>query len=290
MSSVTSGRPGERSLPVRAGIGLRSAHLGAFATGRPDVAFLEVHTENYFHPGGREPQLLDRLRADYPVSLHGVGLALGSVGPLDRAHVARVAAAVHRFEPSAVSEHACWGHVDGEHFNDLLPLPFTEEAVHHLAARVRQLQDVLGRRILIENVSQYLRFRHSTLDEGEFLAALVEESGCGLLLDVNNLYVNSVNVGFDPLATIARLPVAAVEELHLAGHVRNDIEGQPLLIDDHGSQVSAPVWSLYSQALERFGPVPTLIEWDTNVPPLDVLLSEAARANGILEVSHARAA
>jgi hypothetical protein len=180
--------------------------------------------------------------------------------------------------------------VDGEHFNDLLPLPFTEEAVHHLAARVRELQDVLGRRILIENVSQYLRFRHSTLDEGEFLAALVEESGCGLLLDVNNLYVNSVNVGFDPLATIARLPVAAVEELHLAGHVRKDIEGQPLLIDDHGSQVSAPVWSLYSQALERFGPVPTLIEWDTNVPPLDVLLSEVARANGILEVSHARAA
>jgi uncharacterized protein (UPF0276 family) len=290
MSAVTFGHPGKQPLPVRAGIGLRSAHLGAFAAGRPDVAFLEVHTENYFHAGGREPQMLERLRADYPLSLHGVGLALGSVDRLDHAHVRRVADAIRRFEPAVVSEHACWGRVDGEHFNDLLPLPFTEEAVCHLAARLRELQDALGRRILVENVSQYLRYRHSTLTEGEFLAAVVEESGCGLLLDVNNLYVNSVNVGLDPLATINRLPVAAVQELHLAGHLRKDIDGRTLLIDDHGSRVSEPVWSLYAQTLERFGAVPTLIEWDTDVPPLTVLLEEAARADAMLEVSHACAA
>jgi uncharacterized protein (UPF0276 family) len=290
MCPVTSDRTGEQTLPARAGIGLRSAHLGAFAAGRPDVAFLEVHTENYFHDGGREPGMLDRLRADYPISLHGVGLALGSIEPLDRTHVARVAAAVRRFEPAAVSEHACWGHVDGVHFNDLLPLPFTDEAVLHLAARVRELQDALGRRILVENVSQYLRFRHSTLTEGEFLAALVDESGCGLLLDVNNLYVNSVNVGADPLVAIERIPATAVGEIHLAGHLRKDIDGHTLLIDDHGSRVSEAVWALYARALERCGPVATLIEWDTDVPPLEVLLAEAGRADSMLRVCHARAA
>jgi uncharacterized protein (UPF0276 family) len=290
MSSVTFGRPGEGLLPARAGIGLRSTCFGDFAAGRPDVAFIEVHTENYFHDGGREPRLLDRLRADYPLSLHGVGLALGSVDPLDPAHVARVVAAVRRFEPAVVSEHACWGRVDGEHFNDLLPLPFTDEAVRLLAARVRELQDALGRQVLIENVSQYLRFNHSTLSEGEFLAALAEESGCGLLLDVNNLYVNSINVGFDPLDTIGRLPVAAVGEIHLAGHLRKEIDGRRLLIDDHGSCVCEEVWTLYARALARFGGVPTLIEWDTNVPPLAVLLAEAARADSMLEAGRAHAA
>lgn len=290
MPDATPGRARQEPLPAAAGIGLRAAHFDAFSTGRPDVAFLEVHTENFFHDGGREPRLLDRLRQDYPLSLHGVGLALGSVGPLDRTHLRRIAAAVRRFEPAQVSEHACWGHVDGEHFNDLLPLPFTVEALRHLAARVRDLQDALGRRVLIENVSQYLRFRHSTLAEGEFLAALVAESGCGLLLDVNNLYVNSVNVGFDPLATIEALPVEAVGEVHLAGHLRKDIDGHVLLIDDHGSRVPEPVWALYVRVLERFGPVPTLIEWDTNVPALDVLLAEAATADAMLRVTRARAA
>ena len=287
---MTSGRPRATSLPARAGIGLRSAHLEAFVAGRPDVAFLEVHTENYFHDGGREPRALDRLRETYPLSLHGVGLGLGSVAALDQAHLRRVDRAVRRFEPAAVSEHACWGHVDGEHFNDLLPLPFTDEAVRHLASRVRELQDALGRRVLVENVSQYLSFRHSALSEGEFLAAVVAESGCGLLLDVNNLYVNSINVGFDPLATIERLPVDAVGEVHLAGHLRKDVDGHALLIDDHGSRVADPVWALYATALQKFGPVPTLIEWDTNVPALEVLLAEAARADAMLEACHACAA
>lgn len=290
MTPVASGRSRARSLPARAGIGLRSPHLDAFAAGRPDVAFLEVHTENYFHAGGREPRLLDRLREDYPLSLHGVGLALGSVADPDGPHVRRVAEAVRRFEPAVVSEHACWGRVEGEHFNDLLPLPFTAEAVHHLAARVREIQDALGRQILVENVSQYLRFRHSTLAEGEFLAAVVAESGCGLLLDVNNLYVNSVNVGFDPVATLDHIPAHAVHEVHLAGHLRKEIDGRALLIDDHGSGVPDPVWALYEEALRRTGPVPTLIEWDTNVPEFDVLLAEAARADSMLQVAHARAA
>lgn len=286
MSCATFGRAGESPLPARAGIGLRSAHFEAFAAGRPDVAFLEVHTENYFHDGGREAGLLDRLRRDYPVSLHGVGLALGSVEPLDRAHVARVAAAVRRFEPAEVSEHACWGRVDGLHFNDLLPLPFTGEAVLHLAARVRELQDALGRRILVENVSQYLKFRHSTLSEGAFLEAVAAESGCGVLLDVNNLYVNSVNVGFDPVATIDAIPVGTVGEIHLAGHQRRDIDGRPLLLDDHGSRVCEAVWALYDYALERFGPVPTLIEWDTNVPSFETLLAEAQRADAVMGRRH----
>lgn len=290
MAEPMSGRACHRPLPARAGIGLRSAHFDAFAAGRPDVAFLEVHTENYFHAGGREPELLDRLRGHYPLSLHGVGLSLGSATPLDRGHLRRVAAAVRRFEPVVVSEHASWGRVDGEHFNDLLPLPFTEEAVRHLATRVRELQDTLGRRVLIENVSQYLRFRHSTLAEGEFLAAVIAESGCGLLLDVNNLYVNAVNVGLDPLETIERLPAAAVGEVHLAGHLRREIDGRPLLIDDHGSRVPPPVWELYGTVLRKCGPVPTLIEWDTDVPALDVLLAEAAQADRLLEASRARAA
>jgi uncharacterized protein (UPF0276 family) len=290
MPVATPGRTRAGSLPVAAGVGLRMAHYAAFLAGRPDVAFLEVHAENFFHDGGREPRLLDGLREEYPLSLHGVGLALGSSGPLDRSHLRRVAAAVRRYAPAAVSEHACWGHVDGEHFNDLLPLPFTVEAVRHLAARVCELQDALGRQVLIENVSQYLRFRHSTLTEGEFLAAVVAESGCALLLDVNNLYVNSVNVGFDPLATIDALPADAVGEIHLAGHLRKDVDGSVMLIDDHGSRVPEPVWALYACVLERFGAVPTLIEWDTNVPALEVLLAEAATADAMLRVTHARAA
>ncbi len=288
--AATPDRAVRPALPARAGIGLRSAHHERFAVERPGVAFLEAHTENFFHDGGREPSLLERLRADYPLSLHGVGLALGSVDPLDREHVRRVAAAVRRFEPAAISEHACWGRFDGEHFNDLLPLPFTGEAVTHLATRIRELQDVLGRRILVENVSQYLRFEHSTLDEGEFLAALVAESGCGLLLDVNNLYVNAVNVGSDPLATLRRLPAAAVGELHLAGHLRKVVDGREFLVDDHGSRVAEPVWDLYERVLDVLGPVPTLIEWDTDVPALEVLVDEAARADRHLESVHARAA
>lgn len=285
----TSRVPGA-PIPARAGIGLRSPHHDHAAAGLIDVAWLEVHTENYFHAGGPAVRALERVRARYPLSLHGVGLGLGSADPIDRGHLELVRDAVRRYEPGLVSEHACWGHVDGEHFNDLLPLPYTEEAVEHLAARVREVQDFLGRQILVENLSAYVGFASSQLSEGEFLAAVVERSGCGLLLDVNNAYVNASNLGLDLDAFFAALPPHAIQEIHLAGHARRRVGTRELLIDDHGSAVCDEVWALYEDALRRFGPVPTLIEWDNDVPPLETLLAEAARADRRLQRRHAAAA
>jgi len=285
-SSLLPNRP----IPARAGIGLRSAHHESIVRTRPDVGWIEAHTENYFHDGGPGVRALERARAFYPLSLHGVGLGLGSADPLDRGHLERVRSAVRRFEPALVSEHACWGHVDGEHFNDLLPLPYTEEAVEHLAARIREVQDYIGRQLLIENLSAYVAFAASQLDEGEFLAAVVERSGCGLLLDVNNAYVNARNLGLDLESFFAALPRAAVQEIHLAGHSRRRLGQHEILVDDHGSAVCEEVWSLYGQALRYFGPVPTLIEWDNDVPALEVLVAEAHRADGILREFHAAAA
>jgi uncharacterized protein len=270
-------------VPAGAGIGLRSAHHESLVRERPAVGWIEVHTENYFHDGGPHLAALERARELYPLSLHGVGMGLGSVEPLDRAHVARVARAIARFEPALVSEHACWGSHGGVHFNDLLPLPYTDEAVVHLADRVAQVQDLLGRQILVENLSCYLSYSSSRLTEWEFLAAVVERSGCGLLLDVNNAYVNSVNVGLDARAFIDGLPVGAVQEIHLAGHTRRQVGDRTILLDDHGSRVPEHVWSLYEYAIRRFGTVPTLIEWDTNLPELSVLADEAARAQARME-------
>jgi uncharacterized protein (UPF0276 family) len=273
-------------IPARAGIGLRSIHHAALVAGRPPIGWIEAHTENYFHAGGAAGRALERARANYPLSLHGVGLALGSADGVDRGHLERVRDAVRRFEPALVSEHACWGHAGGEHFNDLLPLPYTDEAVALLARQVRETQDFLGRQILIENVSAYVSFAHSHLSEWEFLDAVVAESGCGLLLDVNNVYVSARNLGLDSHAFIAGLPVAAVREIHLAGHThRGDV-----LIDDHGSAVCDDVWNLYARALRRFGRVPTLIEWDTDIPLLATLVAEAQRADAVLGEVHGLAA
>jgi hypothetical protein len=271
------------AIPARAGIGLRSQHHTSILTASPAPAWIEAHTENYFHDGGPAVRALERARSLYPLSLHGVGLGLGSADPLDRAHLERVRKAVQRFEPALVSEHACWGQADGEHFNDLLPLPHTEEAAAHLAARIREVQDVLGRQILIENLSAYVSFADAPLLEGEFLAAVVELSGCGLLLDVNNAYVNAANLGLDLEQFFAALPVHAVQEIHLAGHSRRRVGARDILLDDHGSAVCDDVWKLYRQVLHQFGPVPTLIEWDTDVPELTTLLAEAARADAELE-------
>jgi uncharacterized protein (UPF0276 family) len=277
-------------IPARAGIGLRSAHHEALLRERPRVGWVEVHTENYFHDGGAHVRALERARESHPLSLHGVGLGLGSVDALDRSHLERVRRAVDRFAPALISEHACWGAHRGEHFNDLLPLPYTDEAVAHLASRVAQVQDSLGRQILIENLSCYLAFSCSRLTEWEFLAAIVERTGCGLLLDVNNAYVNSCNVGLDPVAFINGLPRDAVQEIHLAGHTRRTVGEHDVLIDDHGSKVPDAVWDLYDLALRRFGAVPTLIEWDTNLPELSVLVGEAARAQACLDGAHGLAA
>ena len=265
-------------IPARAGIGLRSVHHDELPTQRPAVGFIEAHTENYFHEGGAAVHALLRARANYPLSLHGVGLGLGSADGLDREHLQRVKTAIARFEPALVSEHACWGHAGGEHFNDLLPLPYTDEAVELLARQVGEAQDFLGVQLLIENVSAYVAFEYSRLQEWEFLAAVASRSGCALLLDVNNVYVSSQNLGQDAARFIDSLPLGSVREIHVAGHARNGA----VLIDDHGSQVCEPVWALYRRAIARFGAVPTLVEWDNNIPALEVLVAEARRADSIL--------
>jgi uncharacterized protein (UPF0276 family) len=288
--ALPSASAAPQPLPADAGIGLRAQHHLPLLAERPRVGWLEAHSENYFAEGGAQRHFLERLREHYPVALHGVGLSLGSVDPLDGEHLARLAALVRVVEPALVSEHASWGSFAGVHYNDLFPLPGTEEALRHLASRVRQVQDVLGRRILIENVSSYLQFEGGALPEWEFLAGLVAESGCGLLLDVNNVYVSACNHGFDPLRYLEALPRRAVGEIHLAGHARVVRGGREILIDDHGSAVCDAVWRLYAAAVARFGDVPTLVEWDTDVPPLATLVAEATRADAVRSTVRAVAA
>jgi hypothetical protein len=270
------------------GIGLRAPHYRAFLDGVPPVDWLEVHSENFFGDGGFDLHVLEHVRSRYPVSLHGVGLALGSVHttPADEArfsaHLDRLGLLVERFEPALVSEHLCWGAFAGRHFNDLLPLPYTRDALRWTSIQVTRVQERLRRRILVENVSSYVAFAADEMPELEFLATLSRRTGCGVLLDVNNLYVNAVNHGFDASAALAALPPECIGEIHLAGHLRVD----GTLIDDHGSRVAPAVWSLYEKALAQLGAVPTLVEWDTGVPALAVLLDEADAARRRLDVAH----
>jgi uncharacterized protein (UPF0276 family) len=259
------------------GIGLRQPHYREVFEARPDLGFVEVHSENFFLEGGASMHALERARDAYPVSLHGVGLSLGSADRLADAHLAKLKRLVDRVQPALVSEHLCWGAVDGVHFNDLLPLPHTGEALALMADRIDHVQATLKRRILVENLSAYVAFRESEMSETTFLAELARRTGCGLLLDLNNLYVNAVNFGFDALERLAELDGASIGEIHLAGHAVVD----DCLVDTHGSVVCDPVWALYAHACDRFGPKPTLIEWDTDLPALDVLLAQAARAGDI---------
>jgi uncharacterized protein (UPF0276 family) len=260
---------------LSAGIGLRAAHYREFLEARPALGWVEVHSENYFGPGGYDRHVLERVRRDYPVGLHGVGLGLGSVQGFSTAHLRKLVDLAARIEPALVSEHLSWSAVQGRVFNDLLPLPYSGEALALVARRVELVQEALRRPILVENVSAYLEPEGGEMAEGEFLAELARRTGCGILLDVNNLYVNQANLKRDALKTIASLHRGAVQEIHLAGHFRRG----ELLIDHHGDRVAQPVWKLYEVALERFGPVPTLIEWDTDIPPLVVLLEEAKKAD-----------
>jgi hypothetical protein len=273
-------------IPAHAGIGLRFPHHRIVAESRPDIAWFEVHTENYMG-GGTPLHYLDVIRRDYPISLHGVGLSLGSAEGIDAAHVARVRDVAARIEPGLVSEHLSWSVAGGIYLADLLPLPMTEEALGIVCRHVDQVQNALDRRLLIENPSSYLQFSHSTIPEWEFLTEVAARTGCGILCDVNNVYVSACNHGWDASQYLAGLPVNAVGEIHLAGHTVKEVNGRTLRIDDHGSSVSEAVWSLYAEALKLFGPVPTLIEWDTNIPAFDVLLDEATRAERALECEKA---
>lgn len=277
-------------MPVAAGIGLRARHVTRVLTERPRIAWLETHSENLFAAGGGLHNAMEQIRANYPLSLHGVGLSLGSADALDAAHLQRLKSLVEHFQPELVSEHLCWGALGGRHSNDLLPLPFTEEAVTLMASRIGQVQDVLKREILVENISTYLRFRDGEYTEWEFVAEVVRRSGCGLLCDVNNIYVNSVNHDFDPHVYLRALPRDAVREIHLAGFTRKNGLPVPLLIDSHSRRVDEAVWDLYAEAVELFGPTPTLIEWDQDIPELEVLLDEAARAQEVLDARRAHAA
>lgn len=257
------------------GIGLRAVHYREFLAQRPAVDWIEVHSENYFGAGGRDLDVLERLRGDYPLSFHGVGLGLGSAtDEFFHAHLARLAALVERFAPALVSEHLCWAAVPGRHFNDLLPLPLTAAALERMCKRVGAMQETLGRQVLIENVSTHLRFAADQMGETDFLVRLARRTGCGILLDVNNLYVNQENHGEDARAAMAALDGLIPGEIHLAGHLVTPES----VIDHHGARVAPPVWELYREAVIRFGSVPTLIEWDTDIPALEVLVDEAARA------------
>ena len=272
-------------IPASAGIGLRAPHLGRVLAERPRVPWFEVHSENLFAAGGAIHADMHRIRDDYPLSLHGVGLSLGSADSLDERHLDRLAELVHQYQPALVSEHLCWAALGGVHSNDLLPLPMTDEALVQTVAHIQQAQERLGRELLVENVSTYLRFVEADYYEWDFVAEVVRRSGCGLLLDVNNIYVNSINHGFDPSAYLRAMPTKAVREIHLAGFTRKTGLAVPLLIDTHSGSVDAAVWALYAEALDRLGPVPTLIEWDQDIPELEILLAEAARAEELL---HAR--
>jgi uncharacterized protein (UPF0276 family) len=275
---------------TRAGVGLRAIHHNEVIARSPCVGWFEVHSENYFGRGGPAREALRKVRRDYALSLHGVGLSMGSTDELNADHLAEVAHLARDFEPRWVSEHLSWSSVGGRFANDLLPLPYTEEALLHMIDRVGQVQDALGRQLLIENVSSYLQFEHSQIGEWDFLAALARRSGCGLLLDVNNVFVSATNHGFDPLQYLNAIPRDCVREIHLAGHSVRTIGDRQVLIDTHSTPVCDDVWALYAAALERFGPVPTLIEWDIDIPALDVLVAEAHKADRMLEKQHARAA
>ncbi|MGE0256031.1 MAG: DUF692 domain-containing protein [Alphaproteobacteria bacterium] len=273
---------GGRPLPVAAGIGLRHKHMHDFLAAPQPVGWVEVHSENFLGDGGPRLAALETIRRDLPVSCHGVGLSLGTAEGLDRDHLARLARLFARIEPAAISEHVAWSVAGGVYLNDLLPLPWTEEALDVLCRNIDAAQEAFGRRLLVENPSSYLSFPHSTMPEWQFIAETVRRTGCGLLLDVNNVYVSARNHGFASADYLAGLPLGAVEELHLAGHSAQTRGGETVLIDDHGSPVCTDVWALCAEALARTGPLPTLIEWDTDIPPLPVLLAEAAKADRVL--------
>jgi uncharacterized protein len=275
--------PAPHARPAAVGLGLKTQHVAQVLRAGAAVDFFEVHAENYMVDGGPYLRHLQQVRERWPLSIHGVGLSIGGAAPPDRDHLARLATLLRRFEPAWFSEHLAWSSHGGHWFNDLLPLAYNAASLRRVCAHVDQVQQHLGRRLLLENPSTYVEFASSTMDEASFLCQVVRRSGCGLLLDVNNAYVNAVNHGGDAWAFIEALPAEAIGEIHLAGFAEDrDGAGARLLIDHHGAPVADAVWSLYARSVERFGQVPTLLERDNNVPALPVLEAEAARARALL--------
>lgn len=277
-------------IPPKAGIGLRYLHYQEIARNTPDIAWLEGHSENFFMQGGIVPHILEVIRHHYPMSFHGVGLSLGSASGIDEAHLKRLKEIVDCYNPALVSEHISWSRTDnGVVVNDLLPLPYTDEAVKVVCDNIDHVQQVLSRQILVENPSTYLEFESSHMPEYEFMAKVADQSGCGLLLDVNNIYVGHKNHGIDLRHYINAIDADKVQEIHLAGHLVRTIENQTICIDHHGDVVCDAVWDLYRQCIQKLGAKPTLIEWDTDIPALDVLMAEAAKAQAILDAKVAHA-
>jgi hypothetical protein len=265
------------------GLGLRVDHYDAILNDQPAVDWFEALTENYLVPGGKPLHYLTRIREHYPMVMHGVSLSIGSTATLDRAYLAAVATLAKRIEPAWISDHLCWTGMGGKNLHDLLPLPYTDEALQHVVARVRIVQDILGRRILLENVSSYVSFHDSRLTEWDFLRTVAEEADCLILLDVNNIYVSSINHEFDPRDYLAAIPVERVQQMHLAGHQNHG----DYLIDTHDHLVPDPVWALYADAVRRFGAVATMIERDANIPPLGELQAELAAARRVAAIARA---
>ncbi|MFZ3184336.1 MAG: DUF692 domain-containing protein [Pseudomonas sp.] len=271
-------------LPPRAGIGLKPEHFREILAQKPEVGFFEIHAENYMVNGGPFHHYLERIRSHYPLSVHGVGLSIGGPGPLDEEHLARLARLLERYQPESFSEHLAWSSHGGAFLNDLLPLPYTAVSLARVCEQIEHVQERLGRRMLLENPATYVQFSASTMDECEFISEIVRRTGCGLLLDVNNVHVASVNHGGNARDYILSLPLEAIGQIHLAGFAEEfDTNGAPLLIDSHGSPVARVVWELYAFALGLTGPLPTLIERDNNIPGLPVLLSEARQADAIIK-------
>ncbi len=278
-------------LPRRAGVGFKPEHFASITAARQPIGFFEVHAENYMGAGGPPHAQLGKLREDYALSIHGVGLSIGSMQPLDKEHLARLKTVCDRYEPESFSEHLAWSTHDTVFLNDLLPLPYTEATLSRVAEHIDEVQNTLKRQMLLENPATYLLFEESTIEETDFLAELVRRTGCGLLLDVNNVFVASTNHRMDPRDYLARFPVAWVREIHLSGHSETvDDAGAPLLIDSHDTPVKDPVWALYEELIARTGPVASLVEWDNDVPEWPVLRSEAEAADAILRTDAARRA
>ena len=277
------------ALSPSVGVGFKPEHYEGIAAALGPLGFIEIHAENYMGEGGLPHAMLERLRADYALSIHGVGLSIGGAGPLDQDHLKRLKILCDRYQPQSFSEHLAWSTHEGAFLNDLLPLPYTEETLSHIIRHIDEVQSVLNRQLLLENPSTYVRLDEGTIPETEFLNLIAQRTGCGLLLDINNVFVSSTNHQLDPRAYLTAFPLSYVGEIHLGGHAEDaDDEGALLLIDAHGSPTADPVWALYAETLAKSGPIATLIEWDNDVPAWPILRAEMERANALLAPSLAQ--